>query len=137
MARLVSLSLVVLAAGCAGTLNVRLASPAECKLVVAGVPEPFSLPATAALRSGRHAVELQVPEAYAKKLGADQAFSLYGYLTVSKPTENAKLTNVRLDVSDALLVEAYSKGRVVEAFTVDNEADRKLIALRLGQRKPD
>lgn len=137
MAKLLSLSLVLLAAGCAGTLNVRLTSPADCKLIVTGLAQPFALPATAALRSGRHAVELQVPEEYAKKIGADQAFSLYGYLTVSRPTENAKLTNVRLEVSDALLLEAYSKGRVVEAFTVDNAEDRTLVALRLGQRKPN
>jgi hypothetical protein len=137
MRRLLFSTVLLLAAGCAaGTMSVRLNSPASCKLVVSSLAEPLVLPATTTLRSGRYPVELQVPEEYAKKLGAEQAFSLYGFLTVGKPTENAELTNVHLDVSDALLLEAYSKGRVVEAFTVDNAADRTLVAVRLGQRKP-
>jgi hypothetical protein len=133
-----AIALAAVASACASkSMSVRLNTPSSCKLVVEGRPEPITLPATADLQPGRYPVELQVPEEYAQKIGAEKAFSLYGFLTVGDPTDNSRLTNVYLDVSDKLLLDAANKGRVVEAFTVDNAVSRTLVAVQLGQKKPN
>ena len=123
---------------CAGYIDVNFQAPAAATVELLKSQETFTLPCVRKMEDGQYQMALHISSEYARdRLGLEGGFTLYGFLTIGRPTENSKYTNVAFMLSDGMLLRAIDEGKVVVSRTYDEEADEQtLVQMKLGEKRP-
>lgn len=134
---LASALLVLCVSGCATSVKFEVVGPTKGQLSIGKGVASCTIPCKLWVETGTYKVILRVPASYAKTLGEQVGFSLYGYLTIGKPTNNSKFAFVQLKLADHLLVAAQRQGKVIETYTYDTGAKGAvLVRIKLGNSRP-